>query len=104
MSTLLARGQVEQDCPSCHRVRWISPERSRRIEQGKATPLCRSCKGTPMESLSAALPKADHSDADLRWWIQLYGGEIGPRDEPRGWVRANGMPAQLDALVASLRP
>lgn len=57
-----------------------------------------------MDALSAAIPQADFTDGDVRWWVEYFGGHIPLDVRPGPWILVNGMPPELHELVASIRP
>lgn len=104
VSVSTARSTVEVECPGCGHYRWVSPERATRIDRGVVSPLCRGCKNLTPDAMLDAAARADFTDEHVRWWANTFGAEIPENVRPQPWIRAHGLPDELHAIVASIRP
>lgn len=83
-------------CTGCGDPREVSYETLHRIATGELSGLCPGCRGLA--------PVVSPSEADRKWWLQRFGV---PAAALRGttaadYITAHGMPAELDALAASI--
>lgn len=79
----------------CGATRTVSLEQALRIEKGKCTGLCASCKNPPR-----IMVREDHR----RYWLIMAGVPemtVSRAGGAAGYVRAHGLPAPLQPIAAS---
>lgn len=95
MAVTVAREQNVIVCPSCGGRRVVDPRTRRRSRAAGGIP-CVSCRGHS--------PTRTFSDADLRWWIRRFGGEVPKGTPVRQFLAAGGAPPELRELARQCHP
>ena len=84
--------RVQIACGGCGRQRVVRVETASRIRNGKTTNRCEDCRR----------PVTRARERDLRWWLTRFGIRLERGQNAADYVQANGLPAELSELVASL--